>query len=353
MKSANFTFIDLFAGIGGIRIAFENAGGKCVFSSEFDKFAQLTYHAFFNEYPAFLNIFPVNPPGDITKIPPSLIPDHDILTGGFPCQPFSLAGVSKKNSLGKPHGFNDPTKGTLFFNIKEIIVEKKPKAFLLENVKNLERHDEGKTFQIIKNALSDIGYSVYYRIIDSSFWVPQHRERIYIIGFRNPDKNQTWEVENFDEFYKFTPPTKRLFELDEILEKRINEKYYLKEKTWETLKRHKAHHQSMGNGFGYGLISPPFRGKITRTLSARYHKDGAEILIDTGNTYPRKLTPLECCRLMGFPEQYQSYFNSLLNCQPVSDTQAYKQFGNSVVVPVMQDVAKLLTEKLIKVGAIK
>ena len=351
MKSKNFTFIDLFAGIGGIRIAFENAGGDCVFSSEFDKFAQLTYHSFFNEYPTFLNIFPVKPPGDITKIPPSLIPDHDILTGGFPCQPFSLAGVSKKNSLGKPHGFKDLTRGTLFFNIKEIIAEKQPKAFLLENVKNLERHDKGRTFEIIKTTLQDLGYDIFYRVIDSSFWVPQHRERIYIIGFRNPNKKQSWKVKEFDELFNFPIPKKRLFELDEILEENVNEKYVLREKTWETLKRHKAHHLEMGNGFGYGLISPPFNGKVTRTLSARYHKDGAEILIDIGKKYPRKLTPLECCRLMGFPEQYQYYFDPLNNKQPVSDTQAYRQFGNSVVVPVLKVLAMITVKKLRDVGA--
>lgn len=349
--SPKYTFIDLFAGIGGIRIAFEKAGGKCVFSSEYDKFSQLTYKSFFGESPDFLSVKLVSPPGDITQLEPSLIPDHDILTGGFPCQPFSLAGVSKKNSLGKPHGFDDPTQGTLFFNVKEIIQEKKPKAFLLENVKNLQSHDRGKTFKVIKQTLEDLDYHVFFRIIDASGWVPQHRERIYICGFRKPDGNQKWGIPKFDELYNLKPPEKRIYELDEILETTVPEKYRLREKTWQTLIRHKKHHAKIGNGFGYGLNKRPFKGKITRTISARYHKDGAEILIDDGGIRPRRLTPLECCRLMGFPEEYQKFYGRNGVKQPVSDTQAYRQFGNSVVVPVLIDIAKLITDKLTEVKA--
>ena len=353
MTNHKFTFVDLFAGIGGIRLAFEAHGGQCVMSAEFDRFAQKTYQAFFGEVPDFSHIKEVDPPGDITKLPPELVPDHDVLTAGFPCQPFSLAGVSKKNALGKPHGFNDPTKGTLFFNIKEILDKKKPKAFLLENVKHLERHDKGNTYRIIRNTLDELEYDVFDRVIDAAGWVPQHRERIYIIGFRRPRENQNWRIEEFPEFFELAPPQNRLFELDNVLEVRVPDKYFLGPGTWDTLVRHRTYHQKQGNGFGYGLISPPFKGAVTRTLSARYHKDGAEVLIDAGRIRPRRLTPLECCRLMGFPEELQQYFvRDNGRQQPVSDTQAYRQFGNSVVVPVIRDIARVMIDKLISVGAI-
>jgi len=279
MTKEKFTFIDLFAGIGGIRIGLEEAGGKCVFSSEYDTFAQKTYEAFFGEKPDFASILQTVPPGDITQIPVELIPDHDFLTGGFPCQPFSLAGVSKKNSLGKPHGFDDPTQGTLFFNIKKIIKQKQPKAFLLENVKNLKNHDSGRTYKVIEETLNSLNYSIFTRVIDAKGWVPQHRERIYIAGFRLPDDGQSWQVSNFDELFAMQPPEPPVT-LESILEAEVPDKYTLKVGTWATLERHLKHHLEAGNGFGYGLIKPPFEGKFTRTISARYHKDGAEILID-------------------------------------------------------------------------
>jgi len=349
----SFTFIDLFAGIGGIRIAFESVGGKCVFSSEYDRFSQLTYKAFFNETPDFSKIKQTQPPGDITKINPEDVRTHDILTGGFPCQPFSLAGVSKKQSLGLPHGFDDPTQGNLFFYVKEILAAKKPKAFLLENVKNLISHDHGQTFKVISDVLDRSGYNWDYRIIDAAGWIPQHRERIYIYGFRKPTGNQKWNIESFPEFKNLAPPIVRTVNLDQVIEKRVPARYTLGEKTWETLLRHKAHHEMIGQGFGYGLIKKPFKNKTTRTLSARYFKDGAEILIAQKGPRPRRLTPLECARLMGFPEEYQKYFSRDPQIpQPVSDTQAYHQFGNSVAVPVVKEIAAAMVRKLRNVGAI-
>ena len=351
MSSHSFTFIDLFAGIGGIRSAFEKAGGKCVFSSEYDKFAQQTYKAFFEEVPDFSNIKLTDPPGDITRLEPELVPDHDFLTGGFPCQPFSLAGVSKKKSLGKPHGFEDPTQGTLFFNIKEILKVKRPKAFLLENVKNLKSHDKKRTYKIIEQTLLDLDYEIFDRVIDARGWVPQHRERIFIVGFRKPQSGQDWAVNEFDELYDLKPPRNGP-SLSDVLEESVPDKYTLGDGTWQTLVRHKAYHEKKGHGFGYGIIHPPFEGKTTRTISARYHKDGAEILIAQNGENPRRLTPLECCRLMGFPKKYQKYFERGLLDQPVSDTQAYRQFGNSVAVPLVDDVARLVVERLISAGAI-
>ena len=342
-----FRFIDLFAGIGGLRIAFERAGGNCVFSSERDKYAQMTYEAFFGEKPVFDHIVEVDPPGDIEKISPGMIPDHEILAAGFPCQPFSLAGVSKKRSLGRPHGFDDPTQGTLFFNIKEILREKRPEAFLLENVKNLLSHDGKRTIRVILDSLAELDYHVEHGVLDAALWTPQHRERVFIAGFRKgtPDRKQSWEVSpgQFD-FSKIVPSTTRRG-LDSILEDHVDANYTLGEGTWNTLVRHKKHHEAKGQGFGYGLLKPPYNGVTTRTLSARYHKDGAEILIDQGKSKrPRRLTPLECCRLMGFPREIQRYFDRRDNekIQPVSDTQAYRQFGNSVSVPVVTDIAKMM-----------
>jgi DNA (cytosine-5)-methyltransferase 1 len=347
----NFTFIDLFAGIGGIRMAFEQCGGKCVFSAEYDQHCQKTYEAFFGEKPDFSSILDTEPPGDITKISVGLIPPHNILAAGFPCQPFSLAGVSKKQSLGRPHGFADPTQGTLFFNIRKIISKVEPEAFLLENVKNLISHNNKLTYQTIMAILQEeLRYDVFPRVIDSQGWVPQHRERIYIIGFRRNRKNQKWRINQFPELYALQPPQKGVT-LDEILERSVDENYTLGKGTWDTLVRHRAHHAAKGQGFGYGLIEPPLKNKITRTLSARYHKDGAEILIYQKGKLPRRLTPLECCRLMGFPKKYQKYFERR-ETQPVSDTQAYRQLGNSVVVPVITDIAKLMIGKLRSVGAI-
>lgn len=349
-----FEFVDLFAGIGGIRIAFEAAGGDCVFSSEYNAFSQKTYKTFFGVSPDFSEILLTDPPGDITKIPPELIPNHDVLVGGFPCQPFSLAGVSKKQSMGRPHGFEDPTQGTLFFNVKRIIEEKRPKAFLLENVKNLITHDSRRTFKIIVDTLNELDYSLYYRIIDAKGWVPQHRERIYIVGFRNPSGDQKWKIDNFDELNMLRPPVDGPpLKLQEILEPVVPEKYTLTEGTWAALQRHREYHQAAGRGFGYGIITNPVDDKITRTLSARYYKDGGEILLEQPGKRPRRLTPLECCRLMGFPQNYQKYYErDSPFVQPVSDLQAYKQFGNSVVVPVVTEVAKLVINKLTLSGAI-
>lgn len=348
-----FSFIDLFAGIGGIRIAFEKVGGQCVFSADYDPFAQDTYESYFGGRPDFAEIMSTNPPGDVTQLDPRKVPDHHILTAGFPCQPFSLAGISKKKSLGRPHGFNDPAQGTLFFTIKEILREKRPPAFLLENVKHLIHHDKKRTFRIIQEVLDELEYDIHYRIIDASGWTPQHRERIYIVGFRRPGSGQSWRITEFPELFDLESPTDRTT-LDEVIMDNVPDKYTLGPGTWNTLVRHKSHHEAKGHGFGYGMISKPYKGKVTRTLSARYHKDGAEILIEQpGKERPRRLTPLECSRLMGFPKDFRIMFdwrNSVE--QPVSDTQAYRQFGNSVAVPLVTDVARLIVKKMESVDAI-
>lgn len=307
MGIRKFTFIDLFAGIGGTRLAFEKKGCKCVFSSEWNKYSQITYKENFREIPS----------SDITKISPASIPDHNILVAGFPCQPFSISGVSKKNALGLPHGFLDLTQGTLFFNIKKILETKKPDAFLLENVKNLASHDKGQTFKVILDVLvNKLKYHVYYKIVDAVNYVPQHRERIYIVGFKK-NLNFSFPVHN--------PAKKPL--LKDILEKKVDIKYTLTDKLWNYLQNYAKKHKEKGNGFGFGLINP---NSHTRTLSARYYKDGSEILIPQKNKNPRRLTPRECARLMGFPDSYKI---------PVSDSQAYRQFGNSVVVPLVTDIA--------------
>ncbi len=308
----NFTFIDLFAGIGGIRQAFESIGGECVYSSEWNKFSQQTYHANFGD----------TPKGDITKIDADEIPDHDILVGGFPCQPFSIAGVSAKNFLGREHGFKDLIQGTLFFDICRIIKVKKPKAFMLENVKNLRSHDKGNTYKVIMKALKDLKYDMHDEVIDAGKIVPQHRERIFIVGF---------ESETSFEFPKFADKKPKLAD---ILEKKVDKKYTLMDGTWNALQRHKAKHHAKGNGFGYNLAD---KNGIAKTLSARYYKDGAEILIPQKGNNPRRLTPRECARLMGFPESFKI---------PVSDNQAYRQFGNAVVVPVVEEIAKSIVKHL-------
>ena len=314
----SYDFIDLFAGIGGMRIAFQNAGCRCVFSSEWDKNCQKTYYANFGEIPY----------GDITKINAKDIPNHDILVAGFPCQPFSIAGVSKKNSMGRATGFADKTQGTLFFDVCRIIAEKRPKAFMLENVKNLKSHDKGNTWKVIKSSLEELNYSVYSGVFDGQDFVPQHRERVLIVGF---DKERYGEVP-FEFDYK-KPETKPV--LKDILFEEYDKKYILTPHLWEYLQNYAAKHQAAGNGFGYGM--PDLNG-ISRTLSARYYKDGSEILINRGDgEIPRRLTPRECARLQGYPDDFKIV---------VSDTQAYKQFGNSVVVPLMSSVASLIVEKL-------
>ena len=313
MAKESFTFIDLFAGIGGMRIAFEKSGGRCVFSSEWNKFSQQTYEANFGDVPD----------GDITKIKAGDIPNHDILVGGFPCQPFSIAGVSSKKALGRKHGFEDETQGTLFFDIVRIIREKKPKAFLLENVKNLKSHDKGNTFRVIMKKLrEDLGYDVHYRVVDASSVVPQHRERIFIVGFKKPMD------------FEFPKLTDKRPKIADVLEKRVDKKYTLKDGTWKALQRHKKMHEKKNHGFGYTLAD---KSGIANTLSARYYKDGAEILIPQGKRNPRRLTPRECARIMGFPEKFKI---------PVSDNQAYRQFGNAVVVPVVTEIAKSMIKVL-------
>jgi len=334
----DFTFIDLFAGIGGIRLGFEAAGGECVYTSEWNEWSKKTYIKNFGEGHAF--------DGDITKVDPKDIPDHDVLVGGFPCQPFSLAGVSKKNSLGRAHGFECTTQGTLFFDIQRIIDIKRPKAFMLENVKNLLSHDKGNTWDVIRKTLEEVlGYHIHYQVIDGKHWVPQHRERIIIVGFREPT----------DFTFKDVQIPEKGPSIDSILhpengteaaeshytmgpDAKVSPKYTLTEKLWTYLQNYAAKHAAAGNGFGYGLIKPGV-DHYTRTLSARYHKDGSEILIYQKRKRPRRLTPRECARLMGFPEWFEI---------PVSDTQAYRQFGNSVVVPVIEAVAKVMAPRVLE-----
>ncbi len=311
-KTPNFKFIDLFAGIGGIRIPFQEFGGDCVFSSEWDKFAQKTYKVNFGE----------EPKGDITKIEAKDIPDFDVLLAGFPCQPFSQAGLKK--------GFAD-TRGTLFFEIERILKEKKPKAFLLENVKQLRGHDRGRTLQVILSHLDALNYYVKYDVLRAGdFGVPQNRERIYIVGL---NKDYFDIPEDYD--FAFPDPTHKKTRLGDILETDVDEKYTISDSLWEGHQRRKKEHQEKGNGFGYSLFNA--ESEYANTISARYYKDGSEILIEQKGHNPRKLTPRECARLQGFPEEF---------IIPVSDTQAYKQFGNSVAVPVVRAVAKQIVDAL-------
>lgn len=318
-NNPKFKFIDLFAGVGGIRLAFQNLGGKCVFTSEWNAYAKKTYEVNFGEVPF----------GDITKINEKEIPDHDILLGGFPCQPFSIAGVSKKNALGRTHGFLDETQGTLFFDVARIIKAKKPKAFLLENVKNLVSHDKGNTFKVIKNTLIELGYSIHFKVLDGQHFVPQHRERIIIVGFR---KSIFKGKEEF-EFPALSKSTKRIAD---ILDEKVEDKYTLSDRLWNYLQEYSRKHKEKGNGFGFGLVN---LNGISRTMSARYYKDGAEILIPQNGKNPRRLTPKECSRLQGFPDGFEI---------PVSDNQAYKQFGNSVTVPLIQAVGKNIVKEILK-----
>lgn len=323
-RSPKFTFIDLFAGMGGFRLAMQAQGGKCVFSSEWNKYAQKTYFANFGEMPF----------GDITKEDTkSYIPENfDILCAGFPCQPFSIAGIAKKNSLGRPTGFQDKTQGTLFFDVADILNRFRPKAFYLENVKNLTSHDKGRTFKVIKETLQELNYSIHYQVIDGKHYVPQHRERIMIVGF---DKKRYGGNENF-EFPKNGDPVNTI---KDILLPNPDPKYTLSDKLWEYLQNYAIRQKAKGNGFGFGLVD---MNGITRTLSARYYKDGSEILIPQKGKNPRRLTPRECARLMGYDDKY------ILNA--VSDVQAYRQCGNSVVVPLVTAVAKQIMKTLKELG---
>jgi DNA (cytosine-5)-methyltransferase 1 len=318
---ASFKFVDLFAGIGGIRLAFQNLGGKCVFTSEWDTYSKRTYDANFGEVPF----------GDITKINENEIPDHDILLGGFPCQPFSIAGVSKKNAMGRAHGFLDETQGTLFFDVARIIKHKMPKAFMLENVKNLVSHDKGRTFTIIKETLKELGYSIHFKVLDGKYFVPQHRERIIIVGFNN-------SYFNGNEKFEFPVVGDAKFVIRDILEANVDPKYTLSDKLWNYLQEYAKKHKAKGNGFGFGLTN---LDGVSRTISARYYKDGAEILIPQDGLNPRRLTPRECARLQGFPDSF---------IIPVSDNQAYKQFGNSVVTPLIQAVGENIVKEISKIN---
>ena len=328
---SDFTFIDLFAGIGGIRLGFESIGGRCIFTSEWNDWAKKTYQANFGVEENFI--------GDIVPYPAEDIPNHDVLLAGFPCQPFSIAGVTKKNSLGRPHGFECTTQGTLFFDVARIIAEKRPKAFLLENVKNLISHNKGHTFEVIINTLQhELGYNVFWKVIDGQLWVPQHRERIIIVGFREK-VDFSWDSLVIPNKH---PQLKDILHPEDGTESpqspyttgakgKVHSKYVLSDNLWRYLIDYAAKHKAKGNGFGYGLVTS---NDIARTLSARYYKDGSEILISRGaKKNPRRLTPRECARLMGFDDSYKIV---------VSDTQAYKQFGNSVVVPVIKAVAKAM-----------
>ncbi|WP_339862867.1 DNA (cytosine-5-)-methyltransferase [Paremcibacter congregatus] len=342
----DFTFIDLFAGIGGMRRGFEAVGGRCVFTSEWDEYAKRTYRANFTDDHHIA--------GDITQVDAADIPKHDVLLAGFPCQPFSIAGVSKKNSLGRAHGFMDKAQGTLFFDVLRILKHHRPAAFLLENVKNLKSHNKGDTFATIKGALeNDLGYKISCRVIDGKGYVPQHRERLFIVGFREDcgfdlnalefaDRNngpvlgEILHNENEDPEGHYTMEAARPGTNAGC---KLNEKYTLTDNLWAYLQNYAAKHKAAGNGFGFGLNGPEDKA---RTLSARYYKDGSEILIRQEGKNPRRLTPRECARLMGFDSDRNS--RMLI---PVSDTRAYKQFGNSVVVPVIEDIARHMKSSIL------
>jgi DNA (cytosine-5)-methyltransferase 1 len=364
----DFKFIDLFAGIGGIRRGFEAINGQCVFTSEWNPHAVRTYKANYYSDPdnhSFNSDIRSVTLSDQLDIPEwqayrnidEVIPDHEVLLAGFPCQPFSLAGVSKKNALGRAHGFECKTQGTLFFDVARILAAKMPAAFVLENVKNLKSHDKGKTFKVILETLDELGYWVADsaavgpkdpKIVDGQKFVPQHRERIVLVGFRKDlGVHDGFTLNDISKFFPANPP-----QLKDVLSEKVDEKYILSVKLWEYLFNYSIKHKLKGNGFGYGLVKG---GDITRTLSARYHKDGSEILIDRGFdpakpihdaanilNRPRRLTPEECARLMGY-----SVLNGKQFRVPVSDTQAYRQFGNSVVVPVFSAVAKLMKTRIL------
>jgi len=345
----DFSFIDLFAGIGGMRLAFESVGGRCVYTSEWNKYSQQTYLANFSKD------HPVD--GDITQVNAKDIPDHDVLVGGFPCQPFSIAGVSKKNSLGRAHGFACDTQGTLFFDVARIIKEKQPSAFLLENVKNLLSHDKGRTFNVIRNTLKDeLGYELHAKVIDARHFVPQHRERIILLGFKSRT-DFSWDALRLPDTTQIHPMMKDILHPGDGSEKaeghytvgpkaQVDDRYTLSDKLWKYLQDYSEKHRAAGNGFGFGLVGPK---DVARTLSARYYKDGSEILVGQRQKNPRRLTPRECARLMGFDSKERTFVI------PVSDTQAYKQFGNAVVVPVIQEVVRIMKPYLMtkKSGLLK
>lgn len=341
-RKGDFTFVDLFAGIGGIRLGFEGAGGRCAYTSEWDDYAKKTYIANFGKGHEL--------GGDITSIKASDIPNHDVLLAGFPCQPFSLAGVSKKNALGRPHGFACATQGTLFFDVQRIIAEKRPVAFLLENVKNLVSHDGGNTFRVILDVLErQLGYTVRSRVVDGRRFVPQHRQRILLVGFKK-DVGFDWDDVKLPPI-ETGPKLKAILHPEDgsevdvddgryiLSDGKVQNKYILTDRLWTYLQGYAEKHRLAGNGFGCSVVKPD---QTSRTLSARYYKDGSEILISRGaKRTPRRLTPRECARLMGFPDTFEI---------PVSDTRAYKQFGNSVVVPMMTAVAHAMKPGILQLA---
>ncbi|MFH0474124.1 DNA cytosine methyltransferase [Kluyvera ascorbata] len=375
-----FRFVDLFAGIGGIRHGFEAIGGQCVFTSEWNKHAVRTYKANWycdpvdHRFNTDIRDVTLSNQPDVSDRKAqehirASIPQHDVLLAGFPCQPFSLAGVSKKNAMGRAHGFACDTQGTLFFDVVRIIDARRPAIFVLENVKNLKSHDSGKTFRIIMQTLDELGYEVSDaadmgandpKIIDGQHFLPQHRERIVLVGFRRDlGLHEGFTLRDIPSLYPAQRPT-----FGELLEPNVNPKFILTPVLWKYLYRYARKHQEKGNGFGYGLVDPTKASSVARTLSARYYKDGAEILIDRGWDLalgekhfddpqnqlhrPRRLTPRECARLMGF-ESPQGYRFRI----PVSDTQAYRQFGNSVIVPVFAAVARLLQSRILQAVALR
>lgn len=324
-----FRFVDLFAGIGGIRLGLERAGGSCVYTVELDRWAIETYNANFSEPSATGS--PIHlPPRDIFDVRASDIPAYEILAAGFPCQPFSIAGVSKNLSLGREHGFGHEKSGNLFFQIVRLIesAEMRPPVLVLENVKHLVRHDGGNTFQVISTTLRALGYNLAVDVIDSRPWVPQRRQRTFIVCLHR----------DFYGTQYFQFPTRRPSPpwptLRAVLDEgEVDARYLLSAHLWTYLQEYAQKHRRLGNGFGFGKFGP---NDVARTLSARYYKDGSEILIETVSGRPRRLTPRECARLMGYPETFTI---------PVSDTQAYRQFGNSVVVPVIEFLAQALVEQ--------
>lgn len=335
-RASEFRFIDLFAGIGGFNLGMRSLGGECVFASEWDKFAAQTYAAWHGPDHVYTE--------DIRLLDhEALVPEHDVLLAGFPCQPFSIAGVSKKNSLGRAHGFDDAKQGNLFFSICEIADAKRPPVMILENVKNLKSHDKGNTWRVISETLDSLDYEVRSKVIDAKHWVPQHRERVFIVCF---DRRE-FLPEEIERFSFPTPPSKSP-KLNSILESEPEKKYMLTDNLWRYLQNYAAKHKAKGNGFGFQLVGP---NDISRTMSARYYKDGSEILIDQpGWKNPRRLTPSEAAKLMGFNKRFakMSGFKDGFP-QVVSDTQAYKQFGNSVsplvVASVGSEVLKVLNAR--------
>ena len=305
----SYRFIDLFAGIGGIRLGFEQVfqeKSSFVFASEIDKYAKTTYSSNYGHLPS----------GDITQIEPQEIPSFDILLAGFPCQPFSNAGLKK--------GFED-TRGTLFFDIAKIVKEHKPQVVFLENVKGFRNHDKGNTFKVVQETLEEMGYKIFSEVLNAKhFGVPQNRERIYIIGFLDHDVN-----------FKFPNPSEKSVKVGDILDKEVDVKYTISDKLWAGHQRRKLEHKAKGNGFGYSMFTE--ESEYTSTISARYYKDGSEILIAQKDKNPRKLSPREAGRLQGFPDDFKIV---------VSDTQAYKQFGNSVAIPVIMELAKNILKEL-------